>query len=56
MLGKVSLDSLSLTTNQEVGTMLVVLRLCRRLGQKDRQKLAVKEQQRQACLVPSKSC
>lgn len=54
MLGKVSLDSLSLPTNPEVATMLVVLRLCRRSRQKDGQKLAAEEQQRQACPVPSK--
>lgn len=54
MLGKVSLDSLSLPTNQEVVTMLVALRLCTRSRQKNGQKLAAEEQQRQAHPVLSK--
>lgn len=54
VLGKVSLDSLSLPTNQEVVTMFVALRLCTRSRQKDGQKLAAEEQQRQAHPVLSK--
>lgn len=52
MLGKVFHDSLTLTTNQEAGTMLVFLRLCSCRRQGDVKKLVAEEQQHRACLVP----